>query len=185
MVKVSDPFISSLMTERAKRQACTQACMQHPQQTRERNMRHIAFGMLAILLAGSACAGEMATPEEAKAMSLKARAAVNEMGRGKAFAAFADPNGGFRDRDLYVFCIDMDGVLLLQPIKPELVGKNMFNFNKYGDLLFQDMIALAKNSGAGWVDYSWPYPGTDEIRSKTSYIATNDAGFFCGVGAYK
>ncbi|MGB5671145.1 MAG: histidine kinase, partial [Sedimenticolaceae bacterium] len=97
-------------------------------------MRHIAFGMLAAVLAGSACASEMAAPEEAKAMSLKARAAVNEMGREKAFAAFADPNGGFRDRDLYVFCIDMEGVLLLQPIKPELVGKNMFNFNKYGDL---------------------------------------------------
>jgi len=47
------------------------------------------------------------------------------------------------------------------------------------------MIAVAKNPGAGWVDYKWPYPGTDEIRPKTSYVATNDAGFFCGVGAYK
>ena len=148
-------------------------------------MRHIAFAVLGAVLAGPVCAGEMGTPDEARAMSLKARVAVNEMGPEKAFAAFADPNGKFRDRDLYVFCIDMDGVLLSQPIKPELVGKNMFNFNKYGDLLFQDMIALAKGSGAGWVDYRWPYPGTDEIRPKTSYIATNDEGFFCGVGAYK
>ena len=148
-------------------------------------MRYIAHAALATILAGSVCAGNMGTPEEAKAMSLKAREAVNEMGQQKAFAAFADPNGGFRDRDLYVFCIDMEGVLLSQPIKPELVGKNMFNFNKYGDLLFQDMIAVAKASGTGWVDYSWPYPGTDEIRPKTSYIATNEQGFFCGVGAYK
>lgn len=148
-------------------------------------MRHIAFAMLGVMLTGPVGAGEMATPEEAKAMSLKARAAVNEMGREKAFAAFADPNGEFRDRDLYVFCIDMEGVLLSQPIKPELVGKNMFDFNKYGDLLFQDMVALAKESDAGWVDYKWPYPGTDEIRPKTSYIATNDDDFFCGVGAYK
>jgi signal transduction histidine kinase len=148
-------------------------------------MQKILSGMLAAMLAGSAFADEMGTPDEAKAMSLKARMAVNEMGRDKAFAAFADPDGDFRDRDLYVFCVDMDGVLIAQPIKPELVGKNLYNFDKYGDLLFQDMIALAKESGEGWVDYKWPHPGSDEIRAKTSYIATNDEGFLCGVGAYK
>ncbi|MEE4144212.1 MAG: cache domain-containing protein [Halieaceae bacterium] len=148
-------------------------------------MKTTLFAVLAATVAGSVYAADMGTPEEAKAMSLKAQAAVNAMGREKAFAAFADPDGEFRDRDLYVFCIDMEGVLLSQPIKPELVGRNMFNFNKYGDLLFQDMIAVAKNPGAGWVDYRWPYPGTDEIRRKTSYIAANDGGFFCGVGAYK
>jgi len=148
-------------------------------------MRYISSGMLAVFLAGTVSASNMATPQEARAMSLQARVAVNEMGREKAFSVFADPNGAFRDRDLYVFCIDMEGVLLSQPIKPELVGRNMFDFNKYGDLLFQDMIAVARESGTGWVDYRWPYPGTDEIRPKTSYIATNDYGFFCGVGAYK
>ena len=148
-------------------------------------MKQTASGILAVFLAGTVSATNMATPQEAKAMSLKAREAVNALGRDEAFAAFADPKGAFRDRDLYVFCIDMEGVLLSQPIKPELVGKDMFNFNKYGDLLFQDMIAVAQESGAGWVDYRWPHPGTDEIRPKTSYIATNDLGFFCGVGAYK
>lgn len=148
-------------------------------------MNQIALGVLTMAMAGVVAAGAMGTPEEAKVMSLKARAAVNELGQEQAFAAFADPNGEFRDRDLYVFCIDMAGVLLSQPIKPELVGRNMYNFNKYGDLLFQDMIALARQSGAGWVDYRWPHPGTNEIRPKTSYIAMNDDGFFCGVGAYK
>ena len=148
-------------------------------------MKHMSSGILAVFLTGSVSATNMATPQEAKAMSLKAWETVNEMGQEKAFATFADPNGAFRDRDLYVFCIDMEGVLLSQPIKPELVGRDMFNFNKYGDLLFQDMIKVAKESGSGWVDYRWPYPGTDEIRPKTSYIATNDYGFFCGVGAYK
>jgi len=148
-------------------------------------MNKILSVMLGAALAGSAFADEMGTPDEAKAMSLKARTAVNEMGRDKAFAAFAEPDGEFRDRDLYVFCIDMDGVLIAQPIKPELVGKNMYNFDKYGDLLFQDMINLVKKSGEGWVDYRWPYPGTEEVRAKTSYVAANDEGFFCGVGAYK
>ena len=102
----------------------------HKQIEEKTKMKRIVSGILAAIAVGSACAGEMGTPEEAKAMSLKAQAVVNEMGREKAFAAFADPNGEFRDRDLYVFCIDMEGVLLTQPIKAELVGKNMFNFDQ-------------------------------------------------------
>ncbi|AGA90702.1 Cache domain protein [Thioflavicoccus mobilis 8321] len=148
-------------------------------------MKQILVGIAAAAFVIPALASDIATPEEAKAMSEKARAAVNEMGSEKAFEAFADPDGGFQEKDLYVFCMDMDGVMLSHAVKPGLVGKNLLDFDKYGDLLFQDMIAVAKDSDEGWVDYSWPYPGTDEIKPKTSYIATNDEGFFCGVGAYK
>ena len=136
-------------------------------------------------LVGAAVAGEMATPDEAKAMSQKAQAAVNEMGSEKAFATFAADDGGFKEKDLYVFCMDMEGVMLSHAVKPELVGKNLIDFNKYGDELFKNMIAVSTGAGEGWVDYKWPYPGTDEIRDKTSYVMTNKEGFFCGVGAYK
>jgi len=141
--------------------------------------------ILGIGLMSLAIAGEMATPDEAKAMSEKAQAAVNEMGSEKAFAAFSDPSGGFQEKDLYVFCMDNEGVMLSHAKKPQLVGKNLKDFNKYGDLLFQDMIAVSTGPGAGWVDYKWPYPGSEEIKEKTSYILKNNEGFFCGVGAYK
>lgn len=130
-------------------------------------------------------AAEMATPEEAQAMSEKAAAAVDSMGKDKAFAAFTDAAGGFQAKDLYVFCMDMEGVMLSHAKKPELVGKNLLEFNKYGDFLFKNMVDLAKKDGKGWVDYKWPYPNSEEIRDKTSYIVTNKEGFFCGVGAYK
>ncbi len=141
--------------------------------------------VLALTLPIAALAADMATPDEAKALSEKAKTAVNDMGKDDAFAAFAAADGDYQDKDLYVFCMDMDGVMLFHAVKPELNGKNLLDFNKYGDTLFQDMIAVAQADGEGWVDYSWPYPGTDEVRAKTSYVATNDAGFFCGVGAYK
>lgn len=143
----------------------------------------IALGLA--LLCGASFAAEVATPDEAKALSQKAQTAVNEMGRDKAFAAFAAKDGGFQAKDLYVFCMDMDGVMLSHAIKPELVGKNLLAFNKYGDELFKNMVAAAKSKGEDWVDYKWPYPGTEEIREKTSYVMTNKEGFFCGVGAYK
>ncbi len=132
-----------------------------------------------------ALADDMATPDEAKAMSEQARAGVNEMGREKAFVAFAADDGEYKMKDLYVFCMDQEGVMLSHAMKPELVGKNLLDFNEYGDKLFANMVTVSKDSGEGWVDYKWPYPGSDEIREKTSYVLNNDEGFFCGVGAYK
>jgi cytochrome c len=149
-------------------------------------MRKIfAAAAAAALLTTTAFAADMATPDEAKALSEKAQQTVNTQGKDKAFKEFADPNGDFQKKDLYVFCMDMNGVMLSHAKKPQLVGKNLLSFNKYGDELFKDMIAVAKKDGSGWVDYKWPYPGTDEVREKTSYIMTNNDGFFCGVGAYK
>jgi signal transduction histidine kinase len=148
-------------------------------------MRRLIIALAAAALASTAIAADVATPDEAKAMSQKAKAAVDGMGAEKAYAAFADPKGGFQVKDLYVFCMDMNGVMTAHAKKPELVGKNLLEFNKYGDFLFKNMVALAKDKGEGWVDYNWPYPGTEEIKPKTSYIMNNKAGVFCGVGAYK
>jgi cytochrome c len=145
----------------------------------------IAGALGLAVLAGSVLADEMATPAEAQALSRKAQAAVNEMGKEKAFAVFADPKGGYRIKDLYVFCMSLQGVMLSHPLKPELIGQNQLEFDKYGDKLFKRMIATVKKQGEGWVDYQWPHPGTGEIRDKTSYVVSNQGGFFCGVGAYK
>ncbi len=143
-----------------------------------------AIAGAAALISLSVSAGEMGTPEEAKAMSEKAATLVNQKGQ-EAFSVFATKEAGYLTKDLYVFCMDLEGKMLLHAKKPHLVGKNLKDFNKYGDLLFQDMITVAAGPGRGWVDYRWPYPGTDEIRQKTTYIIKNDKGFFCGVGAYK
>jgi len=148
-------------------------------------MQKIIAAIAGVALMSAAVAGDMATPDEAKAMSEKAQGAVNGMGSEKAFAAFANPDGGFLEKDLYVFCMDNEGVMLSHAKKPQLVGKNLKDFNKYGDTLFQDMIAVSTGTGEGWVDYKWPYPGSDEVKEKTSYILKNSEGFFCGVGAYK
>jgi cytochrome c len=148
-------------------------------------MRRLIVATAAATLACAAIAADMATPGEAKTLSQKAQAAVNSMGADKAYAAFADPAGGFQVKDLYVFCMDMNGVMTAHAKKPDLVGKNLTEFHKYGDFPFKAMVAVAKDKGEGWVDYNWPYPGTEEIKPKTSYVMTNKAGVFCGVGAYK
>nr|CAA6830881.1 MAG: Putative cache sensor protein [uncultured Thiotrichaceae bacterium] len=126
----------------------------------------------------------MGTIEEAQAMSEKAAALVNEKGT-DAFDVFADKEGGYQDKDLYVFCMDLEGKMLSHAVKPDLVEKNLIDYDKYGDTLFQDMIEVAKSDeGMGWVEYKWPYPETEELKPKKSYVIKNEKEFFCGVGAY-
>lgn len=126
---------------------------------------------------------DMASEEEAQAMSEQAAALVNEKGEA-AFETFS-AEGDFQVKDLYVFCMDLEGSMLSHAKKPELVGKNLIDFNKHGDDLFKDMIEVAKSEeGKGWVEYKWPYPGTEDLKAKKSYVIKNDKGFFCGVGAY-
>lgn len=145
----------------------------------------IGTGLVALSLnTFAADEAEMGTVEEAQAMSEKAANLVNEKGN-DAFDVFADKEGGFQDKDLYVFCMDLEGLMLSHAVKPDLVGKNLIDFDKYGDKLFENMIGVAKSEeGKGWVEYKWPYPGTEELKAKKSYVIKNEKDFLCGVGAY-
>ena len=149
-----------------------------------KKMTYILGVALTALSLNVLAADEMGTEAEAQAMSEKAATLVNEKGE-EAFTVFADKAGGYQEKDLYVFCMDLEGKMLSHAVKPELVSQNMKDFDKYGDKLFVNMIDMAKSSeGKGWVEYKWPYPGTEDLKTKKSYVIKNDKGFFCGVGAY-
>jgi hypothetical protein len=88
--------------------------------------RLLLFVLLAIGMSWStAFAGDRATPDEAKAMAEKAAAYLKENGPEKSFAAFRTPDGGFRDRDLYVTVQDSKGNMVCHGTTPALEGKNM------------------------------------------------------------
>src|SRR5215208_835728 len=105
-------------------------------------VRNLAFaiGQAAILLLftpGSvpAAQGEFGTEKEAKAMLDKAVGAMKE-NKEKALEMFNKGEGGFKDRDLYVFCADAaTGTLTAHPhLKGEnlqdIVGKKGFPLGK-------------------------------------------------------
>ncbi len=150
-------------------------------------MKKLSYILGPVLVAFSLnafAADAMGTEDEAKAMSEKAAAEVDKNGEA-AFETFKKADGGFQDKDLYVFCMDLEGKMLSHPKKPELVGQNLLDFDKYGDKLFKNMVDTAKSAeGKGWVSYKWPYPGTEELKDKKSYVIKNTKGFLCGVGAY-
>ncbi len=139
-----------------------------------------------MLLAGLAAAADMGTATEAKAMCDKAVGAIKTSGREQTFAAIQDAKGAYRAKDLYVFCMDMKGVMVAHGSKPELIGKNLLEKkDPDGKALFQEMIKLVQEKGAGWVDYKWPHPETKVDTAKSSYVQKAGDDLFCGVGIYK
>jgi hypothetical protein len=83
-------------------------------------LRNLAFvvGYAVVLVLSTATsvpAAQYGTAEEAKAMLDRAVAAVKE-DKAKALDMFNKGDGGFKDRDLYVFCANAsDGILTAHP----------------------------------------------------------------------
>ena len=150
-------------------------------------MRCLAAILLATFAAlCPATAGEFGTRDEAVAMVKRVQAEFARTGAEATFKAIDDKaNATFHDRDLYAFVYDLNGLNVAHGARPALVGKNLISLkDQNGVYLIQEMIALAKGPGSGWVDYKWPNPITDKIEDKSSYIEKM-GDYFVGVGIYR
>ena len=150
-------------------------------------MRGFAAVLLAtFLVVNPSAAGEFGTREEAVAMVKRVVAKFARSGAEATFNEVNDKaNAAFHDRDLYPFIYDLKGVNVAHGARPALVGKNLISLkDQNGVYLIQEMIALAKGPGSGWVDYKWPNPLTDKIEDKSSYIEKM-GDYFVGVGVYR
>jgi signal transduction histidine kinase len=150
-------------------------------------MRGLAVVLVATFLAiHPSAAGEFGSRDEAIAMVKRVIDKFAQAGPEATFKAIndkADPV--FHDRDLYPFIYDLTGVNVAHGARPALVGKNLISLkDQNGVYLIQEMIALAKGPGSGWVDYKWPNPITDKIEDKSSYVEKM-GDYFVGVGVYR
>lgn len=149
----------------------------------------LGFFVLFVTAAGTtpvaAEEAQRGTKEEAKALVEKAVAFYEANGKEKTIATVQDANGPFIDRDLYVYAVSLDGMRLANPKQPKLVGISMVGFKDgngkaYGD----EIIALAKDKGDGWVDYNFIDPVTKKIMPKAAYIKkVGDIILVCGAYA--
>ncbi|MGD0430757.1 MAG: cache domain-containing protein [Acetobacteraceae bacterium] len=138
--------------------------------------------MLTSLLGTAALAGERGTPEEAKAMAIKAAQYLRESGPAAAFAAFDAKDGPWHDRDLWVFVWNTDGKCMFSGATPALIGKTMIDLaDADGTPMVRNFIAV---NDAGWTDFKWMDPTTHKISGKTAYIVAV-GNMRVGVGAYK
>lgn len=140
----------------------------------------LALGATLLLSAAAWAAGQ-ATPDEAKAMAIKAAEYLKSVGQETAFAAFDAKEGPWHDRDLYVTVLDRNCVVAAHGNNPGLIGKSMSTLKDVdGKPFIHDMVAV---TDAGWVDYKWQNPVTKGVEPKTSYeVRVGD--YVVGVGAY-
>ncbi|GGD89509.1 chemotaxis protein [Caballeronia grimmiae] len=81
--------------------------------------------------------------------------------------------GGIRFGDNGYFAVfDSQAKVLVQPVKPEFVGKVMIDYqDPNGVYLYRDLIDVAKRQGSGYTYYSFAKPGSSEILPKMSYVS--------------
>ena len=147
------------------------------------NLKRLFFaGLSTVVLSGIApfaVSAEFGTSQEAKSLLQKAVAAV-KANKTESLAKFNSGADGFKDRDLYVFCIGPDGIATAGPT----LGKDMKVMkDKNGKMLGQALINAGKEGEIAEVEYLWPRPGTTEAVQKTSYV-TKVSDQVCGVGYY-
>jgi methyl-accepting chemotaxis protein len=71
----------------------------------------------------------------------------------------------------YVWIQDTDGYMVMHPIKPELNGNYLLDFeDPEGTKLFKKMDDIAKEKGGGMVSYMWEKPGAKQPTPKVSYV---------------
>ncbi len=100
------------------------------------------------------------------------RAQRGEITEEQAKAAAMRTIGSMRyGGDDYLWINDTRSVMVMHPIKPELIGKDLSAFeDANGVRIFTEFARAANDGGSGFVSYVWPKPGHDEPVSKESYV---------------
>lgn len=144
-----------------------------------------AVAGVAVALASAAMAqGQFGNAAEAKAMLEKAVAEL-KANETAALAKFNKGEGGFKDRDLYVFCYDMSSGKFTAHVNQSLLGTDVKALKeKDGSPLGEKVFNATKPGAINTVAYNFPKPGTSEPVAKESYV-TQIGNQGCGVGYYK
>lgn len=87
--------------------------------------------------------------------------------------------------DGYFFVYDGNGINLVHPAQPELVGQNLIDLRDYnGEFVIRPLLQIARE-GEGYHRYLWKKPSLDLIEEKLGYVAgIPEWGWMFGTGLY-
>jgi len=90
------------------------------------------------------------------------------------------------DKTNYYWINDYTATMVMHPIKPALIGKNLSQFkDPNGTKLFQEMVNIVKKQGEGFVPYYWAKTKDEEPVAKISYVkGFKEWGWIVGSGIY-
>src|SRR5450830_858930 len=86
----------------------------------------------------------------------------------------------------YFWINDMQGTMVMHPVKPELVGQGGSAVRgPDGFLVLEEAAKKVRDQGAGFMEYQWPKPGKDVPAGKISYVQGFEPwGWVLGSGLY-
>lgn len=71
------------------------------------------------------------------------------------------------DKKNYFFIVDMDGMMLVHPERPDLVGKIQNDLRDAdGKQIIHEILDLSRKEEKGFLEYRWKKPGTDILATK-------------------
>jgi signal transduction histidine kinase len=149
-----------------------------------------AASAVALMLQAAAFAQQGGTAQEARAMLDKAVSAV-KANKTKALDMFNKGEGGFLDRDLYVFCANVtDGKLVAigNPNTKQLLGTDIKTLKDANGKAYGQEVLNAGQKPEGQVTevsgYLFPSPTSPTPVPKNSFVE-KVGEIACGVGYYK
>ena len=153
-------------------------------------MRHriaIALLLLGCALAAPSQASKQdrGTPAEAKAMLDKAVEHFRTAGREVALGDFTAGRAPYRDRDLYVVCVNSRHTIVANGGYPTFVGSSADALvDANGTPLGKALWDAAGKNPSGSVTYPHVNPVTKKVEEKTTFYSKVADDLLCGVGAY-
>ena len=144
----------------------------------------------AMVLTLSATAFAQGTASEARTMLDKAVVAV-KADKAKTLDTINMGEGGFLDRDLYVFCFNIgDGKAVANgstnPAARKTIGVDVRTLkDATGKVFGQDLYDAAKEGQIAEISYMFPKPGADMTPVAKISLVTRVGDLGCGVGYYK
>ncbi|MCX7823689.1 MAG: response regulator [Syntrophobacterales bacterium] len=128
----------------------------------------------------------LAEPKDAEALVKGAIDFAKRHGKDRLIQELNNPSGDFIKGDLYAFVLNLEGIMVAHPVKPELVGMNVLDEKDWpgGKYLGQEILNLALSEGSGWVEYEYQNPLSKAIEPKITYIEKLDDLIICA-GVYR
>src|SRR5512138_3128949 len=136
---------------------------------REAKIRSVVETVHGVLAQyGRASAGGRTSVEDAKRAALETLKALR-----------------YEDRE-YFWVNDLEPRMVMHPTKPELDGQDLSDdVDPTGKHLFVEFVDTVRRSGAGFVPYLWPKPGSSQPVRKISYVKLFAPwGWIVGSGIY-
>jgi len=136
--------------------------------------------------AATSSGGAAGTVTEDQVVAFVQQAAdyVKAHGKVEALKVFSEPQGEFRDGELYIFAEDFAGTELANGGQPEIVGQNLIDLEDTNGVKILEVLIAAAKRGSGWVSYVWDNPETGQEQAKRAYVIKVGDDWYVGSGMY-